>query len=363
MRAVHDAVTATTYGTVRLAHLAVPRLGARAAVATVTAPDRPALGASPAGRLALGTLNGLWGDRVERRYAALATPMALSTGRSDVEVTEAGIRRAVPHASGRLAVFVHGLCESDRSWWLGAERHHGDPGVSYGSLLSRDLGFTPLYLRYNSGRCIADNARALSDLLEELVAAWPVPVEEIVLVGHSMGGLVVRGACHLGAEAETSWTSAVRHVCCLGTPHLGARLEQRVDLVTSALDRWPETRPAAGFLDGRSAGVKDLRHGACVDDDAHGHDISGFVQQRQEEVPFLPHASYSFVAATVLSDVDHPAAGWVGDLVVHLPSASGHDRDRRLPFLEDHGARLGRLHHLDLLNHPAVYDRLRRWIG
>lgn len=362
VRAVHHLLTSSTYGTVRLAHLAIPRLGARAA-STFAGPDRPALGASPPGRLALGALNGLWGDRVERRYAALATPMALSTGHADVEVTPRGIRRAVPDPAGRLAVFVHGLCETDRSWWLGAERHYGDAGVSYGGLLHRDLGVTPLYLRYNSGRCIADNARTLSDLLEELVASWPVPVEEIVLVGHSMGGLVIRGACHSGAEADRAWTSSVRHVFCLGTPHLGARLEQRVDLATATLGRWPETRPAAHFLDGRSAGVKDLRHGACAEDDAHGHDTSGFVQQRREEVPFLPHASYYFVAATVLRDVDHPAARWVGDLIVHLPSASGHDRDRRLPFPAGNGARLGRLHHLDLLNHPAVYDQLRQWLA
>ena len=362
VRLVHDAVTAATYGTVRAAHLAAPRIGAMAAAA-FTADQGAASGTRPAGRLALGTLNGLWGDRVERRYAALATPMALRSDGADVALTGTDVELAYPRATGRLAVFVHGLCENDESWWHGAERRHGDPAVSYGTLLRDEHGFTPLYLRYNTGRCIADNARSLSDLLEELVDLWPVPVEELVLVGHSMGGLVIRGACHTGAEAGRSWPSSVRHVFCLGTPHLGARLEQGVEALATALGRLPETRPAAGFLDARSAGVKDLRHGACVEEDAHGHDLRSFVRRRVQEVPFLEHASYYFIAATVTRDPRHPAAAWVGDLIVHLPSASGRDRDRQLPFPAENGAHLGGMNHLDLLNHPAVYAQLEAWVG
>ncbi len=362
VRLVHDAVTAATYGTVQVAHLATPRIGAMAAAAFST--DQGSAGGSrPAARLALGTLNGLWGDRVERRYSALATPMALRSDGADVALTSTDVARTYPQATKRVAVFVHGLCEHERSWWHRAERHHGDPAVSYGTLLRDEHGFTPVYLRYNTGRCIADNARSLSDLLEELVELWPVPVEEMVLIGHSMGGLVIRGACHTGAEAGRSWPAPVRHVFCLGTPHLGARLEQGVEALAVALGRLPETRPAAGFLDTRSAGVKDLRHGACVADDAHGHDPGRFVRRRREEVPFLEHASYYFIAATVTRDPGHPAAAWVGDLIVHPPSASGRDRDRQVPFPAENGAHLGGMNHLDLLNHPAVYAQLAAWVG
>ncbi|MEZ5095046.1 MAG: alpha/beta fold hydrolase [Nocardioides sp.] len=170
--------------------------------------------------------------------------MALRADGSDVAPTPEAVARAYPEATGRLALFVHGLCESDASWTMGAERHHGDSRVTYGSQLRDDLGLTPLYLRYNTGRCLDDNARDLADLLEELVAVWPVPVDEIVLIGHSMGGLVVRGACHAGDLAGHAWTAAVRHVFCLGTPHLGARLEQGAEALARALDRLPETRPA-----------------------------------------------------------------------------------------------------------------------
>lgn len=359
---LHDAIAGTAYGTTQVAHVVLPRIGAAAAAPFAPA-DAPSLSARPAGRLALGAINGLWGDRLERRYPALALPMALRAEGSDVPLSAEGVARAYPEATRSLAVFVHGLCESEESWSLAAESRHGDRRITYGSLLREDLGFTPLYVRYNTGRCIADNARGLAELLEQLVAVWPVPVEEIVLVGHSMGGLVIRGACHTADEAGWSWTASVRHVFCLGTPHLGARLERGVAAAASALDRLPETRPAARWLDARSAGVKDLRHGACVDDDAHGHDAAGLVRMRRAEVPFLEHASYYFVAATLVRDSEHPAADWVGDLLVHLASASGSGEDRHLPFPVENGAHFGGMHHFDLLNHPAVYEQLKRWIA
>src|SRR5579884_3227262 len=62
VRAMHDAITGLTYGTVRLA------LGAGSVVAghAVAGQHRgPHLEDSPAGRIALAILNGLHGDRVQ----------------------------------------------------------------------------------------------------------------------------------------------------------------------------------------------------------------------------------------------------------------------------------------------------------
>jgi triacylglycerol esterase/lipase EstA (alpha/beta hydrolase family) len=63
----------------------------------------------------------------------------------------------------------------------------------------------PCTVRYNTGLHISQNGRALAEQLEELVQAWPVPVEEICIVGYSMGGLVARSALHYGAQAKHSW--------------------------------------------------------------------------------------------------------------------------------------------------------------
>ncbi|MFN8191331.1 MAG: hypothetical protein U0R78_13010 [Nocardioidaceae bacterium] len=361
VRRVHDTIAATAYGASRLAHATIPRLGGVLA-APFVAPDATSITDHPAGRVAVGAVNGLWGDRLERSYTGLAVPMTLRVDGRAVELTAAAVRRAWPRADGRLAVFVHGLCETEAGWALGAQRRHGEPGVTYGSLLERDLGLTPLFVRYNTGACLTDSSAALAELLQRLVAVWPTKVEEIVLVGHSMGGLVARGACAAGAAAGHDWTPAVRHVFCLGSPHLGARLERGVEDAAGLLQQVPETRPLARWLGSRSAGVKDLRHGVCLAAEDRDHDAATFVRHRAEETPFLTHASYYFVAATLARDPDHPSAGLIGDLFVHLPSASGAGEDRHLGFPADNGAHVGGLTHFDLLNHPAVYDQLRTWI-
>ena len=126
-----------------------------------------------------------------------------------------------------------------------------------------DLGITPVFVRYNTGRHVSENGASLAALLDELVAGWPVQVERIAIVGHSMGGLVARSACHHGGD----WSDRVSHVISLGTPHMGAPLEQAVHALSAALHLAPETRPFARFLRRRSAGIRDLRRGSLVDED------------------------------------------------------------------------------------------------
>jgi pimeloyl-ACP methyl ester carboxylesterase len=184
-------------------------------------------------------------------------------------------------------------------------------------------------------------------------------VGEIVLVGHSMGGLVARSACHYGRGLPAA--ERIRHVFCLGTPHLGADLEKGANALAWALHRLPETRALARFLNARSAGIKDLRYGSCLEEDWMDCDPDEFLRDRCGEVPFLPHARYYFVGAQ-LSPA--PLGRAAGDLLVRIPSASGrgNGRGRRIAFEVDHGYELAGVNHFQLLNHPAVYDQLRLWI-
>ena len=189
-------------------------------------------------------------------------------------------------------------------------------------------------------------------------------VAEVTLVGHSMGGLVARSACHYGAEEGHPWTEQLGHVFCLGTPHLGAPLERAANVAGWTLGRLPESRPFADlFFNRRSVGIKDLRFGNCIEEDWRDHHPDEFLRDRCQEVPFLPTAAYYFIGATLSRRPDAVSSRLVGDLLVQYPSASGEGRRRRIPFELDNGRHLPGLHHLDLLNHPDVYEQIREWLS
>jgi hypothetical protein len=155
----------------------------------------------------------------------------------------------------------------------------------------------------------------------------------------------------------------VRHVVSLGSPHFGAPLEEIVHVTSAALGALPETRPVAGFLRRRSAGIRDLRRGSLVDEDWRDRDPDALRAAVCREVPLLEHATHCFVAATITRSPKHPVARLIGDLLVLEPSASGRSRSRRVPFKSEHGMHLGGASHFALLNHPAVYARLLHWLS
>lgn len=80
------------------------------------------------------------------------------------------------------------------------------------------------------------------------------------------------------------------------------------------------------------------------------------------KVPLLEGVTDWFVAATLTGDKHHPIGRLVGDLLVLEPSASGRSRGRRIPFRAEHGMHVGRTHHMALLNHPEVHERMLEWL-
>ena len=354
-RLAHDAIARGVYASLRGAATMTGHVADRALSRRAAGDGRP-ISADPRGSLALAVLNGLYGDALEREGSDLQEPMALRLRGRVVAPGREALATAFPRATPRLVVFLHGLMETEHAWRLGG-------GASYGARLARELACTPLDVRYNSGRHISHNGRSLAELLEQVTAAWPVEVEEIALVGHSMGGLVARSACRHGSEAGQEWTGRVRHVVSLGTPHMGAPLAQGVHYVAHALHAVPETRPFGRFLRRRSAGIRDLRQGSLVDRDWEGCDPDALRAAACAEVPLLEGATHCFVTATLTRDERHPVGRLLGDALVLSASASGRSRTRRLPFSAEYGVHVGGAHHLALLNHPEVYAALRTWLG
>lgn len=307
------------------------------------------------------SLNGFWGDYLSRNRSGLDFGTSIRQHGRDVATTPEALTIAFPNATNKICVFVHGLAATERLWSLASQEHYGDPDITFGSQLQADLGLTPIYLRYNTGRHISENGRALATLLTEILDAYPVPIEEITLVGHSMGGLVARSAAHYARENEEPWVVRLHHVACIGSPHLGAPLEKTVSLLTGVLRNVEAagTQVPAALLDSRSAGVKDLRYGYTVDEEWAGMDPDEMLADNRRNLPPVDGVAYYFLAATISRDPDHPLGQIVGDLLVRLPSASGEalEPTRRIPFAD--GAVFPGMSHLHIANHPVVYEALR----
>jgi pimeloyl-ACP methyl ester carboxylesterase len=351
----HHGISDAVYGSLRAG---THTLGVAASAAVRGTPGR-VLSTTPLGGAAIGVIDGLIGDALERDQSALQEPLCVRVDDRPVALEPASVAKAFPNAGPRPVVFVHGLMGTELGWrWFARKAH-----ASYGERLEAELGMTPVYIRYNTGRHISENGRSLADALEALVESWPVEVEDLALVGHSMGGLVCRSACHQGALEEAGWASRVRHVISLGTPHMGAPLAQGVHYLTAGLNRLPETRSFGAFFARRSAGIRDLRQGSLVDVDWLDRDPDALAAVACEEVPLLEGATHCFVAATITAGGKDPLSRLIGDTLVLQPSASGRSRKRRIPFEEEYGLHVGGTHHIALLNHPAVYDRLRDWLS
>ena len=302
-------------------------------------------------------LNGVLGDYLAATDNPLATPMALRRDGLPLVLESAALAERLPDAGGRLLVLAHGLCMGDLQWLR--------EGHDHGAALARDLGFTPVYLHYNSGLHVSLNGRELARQLERLIDQWPHALERLVLLGHSMGGLLARSALHYGAQEGHRWPARLDDLVFLGTPHHGAPLERAGNWIDVVLGATPYAAPFARLGKVRSAGITDLRYGNLVDEDWVGHDRFARSADLRQHVP-LPDTVRCFAAAASLGTKGSlSAARRLGDGLVQPDSALGRHRDpaRALHFAKVRqwvGHDMG---HLDLLSRPEVYARLREWLG
>lgn len=303
----------------------------------------------------LAALNGVLGDHLAASDNPLALSMRFRRAGQPLSLERFALRASLTGATPKLLVLLHGLCMNDLQW----ER----AGHDHGEALARDLGYTPVYLHYNSGLSVSTNGRILAQLMEHLYDAWPVPIERMVMMGHSMGGLVARSAIHHGALIQRGglrWPKRVNDLICLGTPHQGAPLERAGHGVDVLLSAAPYAAPLARLGKVRSAGINDLRRGNIVS--ASPADDG---TQRCAQVG-LPNGTRCYAVAACLGP---SAAGLkarlLGDGLVPVASALGQHRDldRHLEFDEDRQATVQETGHLDLLSSAQVYGQLRHWLN
>ena len=350
VRSAHDTIAAIVYAAIH--HTSG---GLLAAAAIVEKHSTGFVPSQPPGRLASGlysALNGAFGDHLAKSHNRLAIRMAIQAHGAAIALDADSLRGAFPEAGKRLCVFIHGLSCDEHGWDPGHDAT--DSETHFGRQLSAEFACTAVYLRYNSGLPIADNGAQLAALLEQLVAVWPQPASEMLIIGHSMGGLIALAACEQAAAEAMRWPHSTRMVICLGSPHLGSPVERLGHLTTSALNLSKVTAPLGTIAGARSQGIKDLRAGpgAARSDPAHDH------------------IAFRFLGASLAEDIENPGGEFsgdffgklfgkfVGDGLVTLDSATTHAIDGDVQ-----SARIGKLNHMGLLTDVRVYQQIREWVA
>jgi pimeloyl-ACP methyl ester carboxylesterase len=304
----------------------------------------------------LSILNGVMGDRLAEDASPFAIAMDIQSGSAKF----CGPLLPVIEAAPKLLLVIHGLCTNDLQQHA---QHHGY-ATEPGELLAARLGYFPLYLRYNSGLHVSQNGKDLSLQLEQLVERWPHAIEDLSVVAHSMGGLVMRSAIHQAQQQGMSWPAHLKNVVFLGTPHHGAPLERAGNWLDQVLEHAPYVKSFAALGQMRSAGITDLRYGNLLAQDWDGHGRFELKSDKREIVPLPGSVSCYAVAATLAEKRSILSDRLLGDGLVPLRSALGQhdDAERTLLFPDSSQKTVYKTGHMELLHCSEVNDQLIAWL-
>jgi len=327
-RGITGLVYRTINGTTELTGQATEKLLSE--LQTLFDSEDEAVAESPRREAYMSTLNGVIGDRLEQGNSPFSIPMTFR------------YERPKRGTSNKVLLLIHGLCMSDLQSHALRNDYTAEPGES----LAAALDYKPIYLRYNSGLPIAQNGCELSNQLEQLVADWPGKIEDLAVVAHSMGGLLIRSALHHAEQQGLLWPRQLKSVVFLGTPHQGAPLEKIGNGLDTVLDTLPYTKPFTSLTRARSAGITDLRYG-------------------NPHTPLPCSVNFYTIAATLAGKRSTLADHLVGDGMVPLRSALGlhKDEQRTLAFTKSSQQIIYNLNHMELLNSPEVNRQIERWLA
>ena len=312
---------------------------------------------SPGRKAFLSVLNGLMGDRLVEDNSSFAIPMSF---RYREQTLNWQSPPPLAGSSNKVLLLIHGLCMDD----LQLHARRSNQTIEHGEALASALDYSPVYLRYNSGLHISQNGRELADQLEQLVSCWPSEIEDLSVIAHSMGGLVIRSAMHYAKQAGMQWPDRIGNIVFLGTPHHGAPLERAGNWLDEILSSMPYTKPFGALNQLRSAGITDLRYGNVLHEDWHGHNRFHLKPDTRQLAPLPETVGCHTVAATLTENRGALADHLVGDGVVPLHSALGQHKEeqRRLSFSKSSQMIVYQTNHMDLLNSPEVLDQITLWL-
>jgi len=305
----------------------------------------------------LAVLNGVMGDRLVEDSSPFAIPMSL---RYRGETLDWQSPPPLADTSNKVLLLIHGLCMDD----LQQHGRRKNFAAEHGEALTLALGYSPVYMRYNSGLHVSQNGHELSSRLERLLKLWPRPIEDLAVITHSMGGLVMRSALHYAQQEGLHWPDRIGNIVFLGTPHHGAPLERAGNWLNVILGATPYTKPFTALGRLRSAGITDLRYGNVLHEDWHGHDRFHLKPDTRRFTPLPETVGCHTVAATLAEKRGTLADHLVGDGVVPLHSAFGQHKEaqRSLAFDESSQMIAYKTNHMDLLNNPEVLDQIVQWL-
>lgn len=301
---------------------------------------------SPTRDVFLSVINGVYGDKLVEQNNALAIDMRFIFDKQPLQFNkaESPLKLQVQSpGSDKIMLFIHGLCMSHYGWEVNDKNQSEQ--------LAKVLGFTPVYLHYNTGKSIASNGEMLAQQLEMLIEQWPTSITDLSLVGHSMGGLVARSAHFYGTQYHKKWLAKTTSIISIGTPHNGAMLEKGGAVIDALLTLSPYAVPFTRLTGIRSQGIEDLRHGK--------------ISASQDAFIPIPDNVRFYALAGVLNKTPNKVAEQsIGDGLVTLNSAFGISKQasKTLAIPEHHKWLKYNLSHNAMLSDPDVFNAIANWL-
>lgn len=245
-------------------------------------------------------INGLMGDNMAEKGSNVLVNLSFRYKSRDIEVDDLKKYYNFSEYDGKIILFIHGLMNDESIW----QSDFTDTKKRLGTALEVQDDAVCLYIRYNTGLHISENGRAVNNLLQQFVEKYSNEVRELIIISHSMGGLVTRSAGYYADIQGLKWITLLKKVFLIGVPNEGSYLA-RVAYLTQYFFRKidiTQNDSIAKFFDIRSNGIKDLSFGYLVDEDWQNAEDGKIRNVNVTIVTPLPKVKYYLIAGAVLDE-------------------------------------------------------------